>query len=63
MLVFGALAGAVIGGWPAPLRLAAVIGAEIALMTYVLLPWLTRRLLPWLTRRLARWIFPRTVTA
>jgi antibiotic biosynthesis monooxygenase (ABM) superfamily enzyme len=51
VLVFGTLAGALLDGWPAPLRLAAVIVVEIALMTYVLLPWLTRRL--------ARWIFPR----
>jgi antibiotic biosynthesis monooxygenase (ABM) superfamily enzyme len=51
VLVFGAVAGAVIPNWPAPLRLAAVIAVEITLMTYVLLPWLTRRL--------ARWIYPK----
>jgi antibiotic biosynthesis monooxygenase (ABM) superfamily enzyme len=55
VLVLGALATAVLGGWPTPLRLAIVIAVEIALMTYVLLPWLTRRL--------ARWIFPRSVRA
>lgn len=55
VLVFGALAAQLIGGWPAPLRLAVVIGVEITLMTYVLLPWLTRRLAPW--------IFPRSVAA
>jgi hypothetical protein len=55
VLVFGAAAGAVLGGWPMPLRLAVVIAVEIALMTYVLLPWLTRRLAPW--------IFPRQRTA
>lgn len=52
VLVFGAVAGAVIPDWPGPLRLAAVIAVEITLMTYVLLPWLTRRL--------ARWIYPKT---
>lgn len=55
VLVFGAVAGALLGSWPMPLRLAVVIAVEIVLMTYVLLPWLTRRL--------ARWIFPRTTRA
>lgn len=55
VLVFGAIAAALLGGWPVPLRLAVVIAVEIVLMTYVLLPWLTRRL--------ARWIFPRTTRA
>ena len=50
VLVFGAVAGALIPDWPYPLRLAAVIAVEITLMTYVLLPQLTRRL--------ARWIYP-----
>lgn len=49
VLVFGAVTTALLDGWPPPLRLALVIAVEIALMTYVLLPWLTRRL--------ARWIF------
>lgn len=53
-LVFGAIAAAVIPDWPFPLRLVAVIAVEITLMTYVLLPFLTRRL--------ARWIYPRTTT-
>ncbi len=53
VLFFGAIAAAVIPGWPPPLRLAAVIGVEITLMTYVLLPFLTRRL--------ATWIYPRSV--
>lgn len=48
VLVFGAAASAVIGGWPFPLRLALVIAVEITLMTYVLLPWLTRRLRTWI---------------
>lgn len=55
VLVFGAIASALLGGWPMPLRLAAVIAVEIVLMTYVLLPWLTRRLAPW--------IYPRTTRA
>ena len=50
VLVFGAIAGAVLGDLAFPLRLAIVIAIEITLMTYVLLPWLTRRL--------ARWIYP-----
>ncbi len=54
VLIFGAIAGALIPSWPFPLRLAVVIAVEITLMTYVLLPFLTRRL--------ARWIFPRDVT-
>ena len=48
VLVFGAAAAAVIGGWPFPLRLALVIAVEITLMTYVLLPWVTRRLRGWI---------------
>lgn len=55
VLVFGTLAATLLDGWPMPLRLAVVIVVEITLMTYVLLPWLTRRL--------ARWIFPRRRTA
>ena len=35
---------------PAPLRLLVTIAIEVALMTW----WL----MPWLTRRLARWIYP-----
>lgn len=54
VLVFGAIASALIGDWPQPLRLAAVIAVEITLMTYLLLPWLTRHL--------ARWIYPTTRT-
>ncbi len=55
VLVFGVIAGAVLRGWPFPLRLAVVIAVEIVLMTYVLLPWLTRRL--------RRWIYPSSVVA
>ncbi len=55
VLIFGAVAAAVIPEWPFPLRLVAVIAVEITLMTYVLLPFLTRRL--------ARWIYPRSVVS
>lgn len=54
VLVFGRIASAVAGDVPAPLRLAGVIAVEIVLMTYVLLPFLTRRL--------ARWIYPSSTT-
>lgn len=54
VLAFGAVATAVIGDLPFPLRLAIVIAIEITLMTYVILPWLTRRL--------ATWIYPTTAT-
>jgi uncharacterized protein len=50
VLLFGRIAAAVIPGWPYPLRLGVVIAVEILLMTYALLPFLTRRL--------ARWISP-----
>ncbi len=52
VLIFGAIAAATIGDLPSPLRLAIVIAVEISLMTYVILPWVTRRL--------AHWIYPTT---
>lgn len=52
VLAFGSAASALIGGLPSPLRLAIVIAVEITLMTYIILPWLTRRL--------ATWIYPTT---
>lgn len=55
VLVLGSVAAAALDSWPVPLRLLVVIAVEITLMTYVLLPWLTRRL--------ARWIFPIRATA
>lgn len=55
VLVLGSIAAALMDGWPVPLRLLVVIAVEITLMTYVLLPWLTRRL--------ARWIFPNRTAA
>lgn len=54
VLVLGRLAAMAMGGWPTPLRLAIVIAVEITLMTYLILPRLTRRL--------ARWIYPRSIT-
>lgn len=52
VLLFGMLAGVLLGEVPYPLRLALVIAVEIALMTYLILPRLTRRL-SW-------WIYPST---
>ncbi len=52
VLIFGAVADVTIGNLAPPLRLAIVIAVEMTLMTYLILPWVTRRL--------ARWIFPRT---
>jgi antibiotic biosynthesis monooxygenase (ABM) superfamily enzyme len=52
VLIFGTIAAATLGDIPPPIRLAIVIATEITLMTYVLLPYLTRRL--------ARWIYPTT---
>lgn len=52
VLTIGQLAVAVLPGVAPWLRLALVIAIEITIMTYLLLPWLTRRL--------ARWIYPRT---
>ena len=54
VLVFGAIASATIGALPPPLRLAIVIAIEITLMTYLILPWLTRKL--------ANWIYPRSTS-
>ncbi len=55
VLVFGAVAVRILGDWPGPLRLAAVIAVEIVLMTYLILPRITRALAGWIypTRRTA----------
>jgi antibiotic biosynthesis monooxygenase (ABM) superfamily enzyme len=50
VLSLGKLVGVVMAGAPAPLRLLVTIAIEVLLMTYVLMPRLTR----WL----ARWIYP-----
>lgn len=55
VLVFGAIAEWAIGAWPAPLRLAIVIAAELTLMTYLVMPWLTKHF--------ARWIYPKAAQA
>ncbi len=55
VLSIGSLVGLVLGTWTSPARLLVTIIIEVALMTWVLMPRLTR----WL----ARWIYPRaTVT-
>jgi hypothetical protein len=55
VLTIGSAVGAVLGGWPPWLRLAVTIVIEVAIMTWWLMPRLTRWLAPW--------IFPRrTVT-
>jgi antibiotic biosynthesis monooxygenase (ABM) superfamily enzyme len=50
VLSIGALVARVLGDAPAPLRLLVTIVIEVALMTWVIMPRLTR----WL----ARWIYP-----
>lgn len=56
VLAIGTLAAAVIGdAIPGPVRLLGVIAVEVALMTYFILPVLTRRL--------AGWIYPSTEVA
>ena len=51
VLSIGRLVGLVLGLWPPELRLLVTIVIEVFLMTYILMPRLTR----WL----ARWIYPR----
>jgi uncharacterized protein len=48
----GTLIGLVIGHWPYPVRLAITITIEVFLMTYLIMPRLTRSL--------AAWIYPTT---
>lgn len=55
VLSIGQLVSAVLGSVPAPLRLLVTIVIEVALMTWVIMPQLTRRL--------ASWIYPKTLTA
>lgn len=52
VLAFGTVASAIAADVPSPIRLFVVIAVEIVLMTYVILPTITRRL--------ARWIYPTT---
>ena len=53
VLTIGGAVGAVLGAWPPWLRLAITIVIEVAIMTWWLMPRLTRWLAPW--------IFPRTM--
>lgn len=46
--------GPLIAGWPLPLRLLLTVTLQVVLMTYVIMPRLTRAL--------ARWIYPATKT-
>ena len=55
VLAFGAVASALLGDLAFPLRLAIVIAVEITLMTYVILPRVTRYL--------ASWIYPTSTRA
>lgn len=50
VLSIGSLVGSVLGGAPAPLRLLVTIVIEVFLMTYVLMPRLTRWLARWIYR-------------
>lgn len=50
VLSIGSVVGAVLGGAPTPVRLLLTITLEVFLMTYVIMPRLTRLL--------ARWIYP-----
>lgn len=50
VLSIGSVVGMVLAPWPAPVRLLVTIIIEVALMTWVIMPRLTR----WL----ARWIYP-----
>lgn len=50
VLSIGSLVGALLGAWPAPARLLVTIMIEVAFMTWVLMPRLTR----WLSR----WLYP-----
>ena len=39
-----------VGGWPLPLRVLASVAVLMPLMTYLVLPWITRRMSWWLHR-------------
>lgn len=51
VLSIGALVARLFGTWPGPLRLLLTIAIEVCLLTWVLMPWLTKHL--------AGWIYPR----
>lgn len=48
VLSIGAFVGAVFASVPSALRLLVTIAIEVSLMTWVIMPWLTRRLAPWI---------------
>lgn len=48
VLVVGSAVGALLPAWPYPARLLLTIVVEVLLMTYWLMPRLTRRLAPWI---------------
>jgi uncharacterized protein len=50
VLSIGSLVGVLLQGWPGWLRLLLTIGIEVVLMTYWLMPRLTRWLAPWIYR-------------
>jgi antibiotic biosynthesis monooxygenase (ABM) superfamily enzyme len=54
VLSIGAGVGALLDGWPYALRLLVTITVEVVVMTWIVMPWLTRRL--------ARWLYPSTRT-
>ncbi len=55
VLSIGTVVGWLVPGWPYPLRLMATIGIEVTLLTYVIMPPLTRAM--------AWWIYPRSRVA
>jgi antibiotic biosynthesis monooxygenase (ABM) superfamily enzyme len=55
VLSIGAVVGRILGHWPYALRLLVTIGIEVCLLTWLVMPWLTRRL--------ARWIYPQVLVS
>jgi antibiotic biosynthesis monooxygenase (ABM) superfamily enzyme len=53
--VIGGILSVFIGDWPYPLRLLLTLAIEVPLLTYLIMPALTRRL--------SGWIYPATRTA
>lgn len=51
VLTIGGAVAALLPGWPAPVRLALTIAIEVVLMTWWLMPRLTRALAPWIYPR------------
>ena len=55
VLVLNLALGPLTSGWPLPARVLLTVTLQVVLMTYVIMPRLTRAL--------ARWIYPATRTA